>query len=269
MESMKDFYYKHYHSSVVDAAYNPDYNYEANSKEDIIKIELVGTDIPKEEKDKIAERLSQHLVDNCAGAFIHGVQYAVYNEIGELKSDNKDAYSEYHKNKDLCIFFNYGDNDFGSYMEDVAKTFAMRYNSLLAQIDTYEKISPEMTKSYLKRIEMMEQPKTIQQILSMAFVSSHIGNNASDNRNEFGDDFTVKDAYDGAFDTMKYCGLDSSDGIRIGTYDEILSYVSEKYKYCQDEWKEDGTRPLERHWLNGEAIILICNGDGWMKAYCR
>ena len=115
-------------------------------------------------------------------AFLQGIEFAVRNNIGSYKPNNKEQISRYHSEKDFAILFNFSDNDFGGNFEKAAQFYCDRYNRLLANIDLYEKHSVLMSKSYIRDIELLEKEEIIKEILKMGVASYSFERDATDFR---------------------------------------------------------------------------------------
>ena len=71
-------------------------------------------------------------------AYLHGACYAVSK--GLTSNDTKPSeqvFSDFHKNVDFAVLFNFGDNDFCLAIEAGAKTYCDVFNKMLHQIDIY------------------------------------------------------------------------------------------------------------------------------------
>ena len=114
-------------------------------------------------------------------AYLHGAIENVGLTREDMEPEKEDRYSEYRKNKDFCVFFYFGDNDFGEYIRKGAELWVNRYNGRLFYIDLYKDEStwkPENS-LYVKDIVELEKLETIQKVISYGVVASAIKNNAS------------------------------------------------------------------------------------------
>ena len=71
-------------------------------------------------------------------AYLHGACYAVSK--GLTSNDTKPSeqvFSDFHKNVDFAVLFNFADNDFCLAIEAGAKTYCDVFNKMLHQIDIY------------------------------------------------------------------------------------------------------------------------------------
>lgn len=189
MEQEKKLSYNFYDKALVEQAEDysqnayPEYMFDSDCKffEMLNKKALAekATEGDAHEDYKLLLKEAQERIEL---AFLQGIEFAVRNNIGSYKPNDKEQISKYHSEKDFAILFNFSDNDFGGNFEKAAQFYCDRYNSLLANIDLYEKHSELMSKSYIKDIELLEKEETIKEILKMGVASYSFERDATDFR---------------------------------------------------------------------------------------
>lgn len=202
-------------------------------------------------------------------AYVHGMSFGISNpNIGKTP----EPVTDYVLSKDFAFIFDYGDNDFGTPIEQAAKEYCKEYNNLLRQIDLYSSISDGdgdlMVESYKKDLEFMEDPNTVRQLMKAAFIGAYmtgaidrcwVCSNKSFNAME-----RLNKAQNLAnnyfnFETNAKYGVDNTDRVnwKFGTWDEVSKFGLEKYKGQQGEddlKKANGD--FTKYWLNGEVLIV-------------
>ena len=178
----------------------------------------------------------------------------------------EDKYSEYRKNKDFCVFFYFGDNDFGEYIRKSAQLWVNRYNERLFYIDLYKDEptwKPENS-LYVKDIVELEKLETIQKVISYGVVASAIKNNASYALTFADKDLpSLKEVTEEAYGYVDYLHINDEAGYKIGTYKEVEDWV-----FSDDKWSWKEGDSLENAWFNGEALIIAMK-DGEMKCWIK
>ena len=223
----KKSYYIFYNKELVDKAFE----YLQDSKnDDAIKLGLMA-DLalmaPEFKECKGAERakiIGENLYDyfqtTFIFAFFHGATEGVKMNIKDTFPKLEDTMSEYRKNKDFCVFFDFGDNDFGNYIEKGAQIYADKYNSILGNIDLYKgnKDWNESKSLYVKDLTEMEQISTIQKIIACGVMSSIIEDRGKHILNSKAG---VKDFAEDAYHDMDYLGITDESKYPIRTYEKF------------------------------------------------
>lgn len=212
---------------------------------------------------------TQNIFNVLTFAYVHGMSFGLSNP---NISKTPEPVTDYVLSKDFAFIFDYGDNDFGTPIEQAAKEYCKEYNNLLRQIDLYSSISDGdgdlMVESYKKDLEFMEDPNTVRQLMKAAFIGAYmtgaidrcwVCSNKSFNAME-----RLNKAQDLAnnyfnFETNAKYGVDNTDRVnwKFGTWDEVSKFGLEKYKGQQGEYylkKANGD--FTKYWLNGEVLIV-------------
>lgn len=268
----KESYYIFYNKELVDKAFE----YLQDSKnDDAIKLGLMADlalmapefkECNGAERAKIiGENLYDYFQTTFIFAFLHGATEGVKMNIKDTFPKLEDTMSEYRKNKDFCVFFDFGDNDFGNYIEKGAQIYTDKYNSILGNIDLYKgnKDWNESKSLYVKDLTEMEQISTIQKIIACGVMSSIIKDRGKHILNSKAG---IKDFAEDAYYDMDYLGITDESKYRIGTYEEIEKWVVENNLKNQDKPKEELN--LKNIWINGEALVMaVINGkmEVWIR----
>ena len=268
----KESYYSFYNRELVDKAFE---YFQDSQNDDAIKLglmaelALMANDYKEYNGAERAKIIGENLYDTFQStfifAFLHGATEGIKMDIKNTFPSLDDAMSEYRKSKDFCVFFNFGDNDFGDYIEKGAQIYADKYNGILGNIDLY-KDSKDWNEGkclYVKDLTEMEQITTIQKVIACGVMSSiiedrgkHILNNKAG----------IKDFAEDAYYDMDYIGITDESKYRIGTYEEVEKWAVENNLKNQDKPKEELN--LKNIWINGEALVMaVINGkmEVWIR----
>lgn len=268
----KESYYSFYNRELVDKAFE---YFQDSQNDDAVKLGLMAElalMAPEFKECNGAERakiIGENLYDTFQStfifAFLHGATEGIKMDIKNTFPSLDDTMSEYRKNKDFCAFFDFGDNDFGNYIEKGAQIYADKYNGILGNIDLYKgnKDWNESKNLYVKDLTEMEQIATIQKIIACGVMSSIIEDRGKHILNSKAG---IKDFAEDAYYDMDYLGITDESKYRIGTYEEIEKWVVENNLKNQDKPKEELN--LKNIWINGEALVMaVINGkmEVWIR----
>ena len=268
----KESYYSFYNRELVDKAFE---YFQDSQNDDAVKLGLMAElalMAPEFKECNGAERakiIGENLYDTFQStfifAFLHGATEGIKMDIKNTFPNLDDAMSEYRKSKDFCVFFDFGDNDFGNHIEKGAQIYADKYNGILGNIDLYKdsKDWNEGKSLYVKDLTEMEQIATIQKIIACGVMSSTIEDRGKHILNSKAG---IKDFAEDAYYDMDYLGITDESKYRIGTYEEVEKWVVENNLNNQDKPKEELN--LKNIWINGEALVMaVINGkmEVWIR----
>ena len=172
----KEFYYGMYNKELVDRAYEATANFFGKeSFEADVKLAKIAEKY-NVEGETTASRLYDHMFRQMVFSYLYGADYAVRNELGSV-APSEETFSDYHKNVDFAVLFDFSDNDFGLAMEAGAKLFCDEFNGLLRQIDMYNDHA-YMRDSYIKSFEDICKVENIKEIMKCGFMAQRMQNYA-------------------------------------------------------------------------------------------
>lgn len=259
-----DFLKTYYNDSIVKAAVEYADNEISNSYP--LQIDYVWLDIIKKEAEKlgseniltavdcISEDKTSSLFSILTFAYVKGLVAGLNNP--SLKS-TPDPISEYTKNKDFAFFFEFGDNDFGSYVERAAREFCKEYNQLLRDIDINQRdgFSDMMAESYKKDLEFMENPANIINLIKGLFIGEYMTGMVD--RCWLGSREDYTDRLKEAERFIDYLGFNQPESWKFGTWKEVNDEGLVRYRNMQsDEEYESANGDFTKYWLNGETLVV-------------
>ena len=121
-----------------------------------------------------ASEIYDHIQRQMVSSYLHGASYAVEHELTST-APSEETFSEFHKNIDFAVLFDFSDNDFGLAMEAAAKTYCDEFNGLLRHIDMYDDVDL-MKNSYLKEFDAMCKIDNIKEIMRCGFLAQRMKN---------------------------------------------------------------------------------------------
>jgi hypothetical protein len=266
-----DFLKSYYNDNIVNAAVK--YADDEMARGTALQLDNTWLDMIKKEAEKlgsedigfyvdyISKDKSNSLFDILTSSYVRGLVVGVNNPSMKITPD---PVSEYTKNKDFAFFFDFGDNDFGGYVERAAQEFCKEYNQLLRNIDLYsnhDDCDMRMAKSYMKDLEFMENPENIINLMKSAFIGEYMTGMVDrcwlGSREDYADRLKDAERY------IDYLGFDKPDSWKFGTWKEVNDEGLVKYRNMQsDEEYERANGDFTKYWLNGETLVVkMVNGE--------
>ena len=211
---------------------------------------------------------TQDIFNVLTFAYVHGMSFGISNP---NICKTPEPVTDYALSKDFAFIFDYGDNDFGTPIEQAAKEYCKEYNNLLRQIELYSSDGDGdlMVESYKKDLEFMEDPNTVRQLMKAAFIGAYMTGaidrcwvcsnksfNAMERLNKAQD--LANNYFNFETNAIHY-DVYNTDRVnwKFGTWDEVSKFGLEKYKGQQGEYylkKANGD--FTKYWLNGEVLIV-------------
>lgn len=259
-----DFLKTYYNDNIVNAAVEYADNEISNSNPlqidnvwlDIIKKEAenLGSEIILTAIDRISKDRTNSLFSVLTFAYVKGLVVGINNP--SMKT-TPEPISEYTKNKDFAFFFEFGDNDFGGYVERAARKFCKEYNQLLRDIDINQRdgFSNMMAESYKKDLEFMENPTNTVNLLKGLFIGEYMTSMVDRCWIDSHEDYTgrLKDAEK----FIDYLRFNQPESWKFGTWKEVNDEGLARYRDMQsDEEYESANGDFTKYWLNGETIVV-------------
>ena len=275
-----DFLRTHYNKAIVDAAIAYA-DYEISQQylypHDAVMLEMAKAKAIEAGQQEVADFIEMQMDIDVQDAFsiltfayVHGMSFGLSNpDIGKTP----EPVTDYVLSKDFAFIFDYGDNDFGTPIEQAAKEYCKEYNNLLRQIELYSSISDGagdmMVESYKKDLEYMEDPNTVRQLMKAAFIGAYMTGtidrywvcsnksfNAMERLNKAQD--LANNYFNFETNAIHY-DVDNTDRVnwKFGTWDEVSKFGLEEYKGQQgeDDLKQ-ANGDFTKYWLNGEVLIV-------------
>ena len=135
--------------------------------------EMLTTDDMLSDKTGVSE-IYDEIQRQMVYSYLHGASYAVEHELTST-APFEETFSEFHKNVDFAVLFNFADNDFSSEMEAAAKIYCDEFNKLLSKIDRYSE--PDLMDSrdnYIKEFDEICKIDNIKEIMKCGFLAERI-----------------------------------------------------------------------------------------------
>ena len=168
--TQKEFLCTMYDSDLVERAIEESKDfYKEHEAEMLYKIATTADMLPdRTGGSEIYDKIQEQKVYS----YLHGASYAVKNELTST-DPSEERFSEFHKNVDFAVLFDFSDNDFGLAMEAAAKTYCDEFNRILRQIDMYDD-TDLMKNSYLKQFEEICKIDNIKEIMRCGFLAQQM-----------------------------------------------------------------------------------------------
>lgn len=260
-----DFLKSYYNDNIVNAAVKYADNEIANGTS--LRLDDTWLDMIKKEAEKlgsenigvyldcISKDKTNSLFDILTFAYVKGLVVGINNPSMKVTPD---PMTEYTKNKDFAFFFDFGDNDFGGYVERAAQEFCKEYNQLLRNIDLYsdhDDCDTRMANSYMKDLEFMENPENIINLMKGAFIGEYMTGMVDrcwlGSREDYAN--RLKDAER----FIDYLGFNKTESWKFGAWKEVNDEGLVRYRKMQtDEEYERANGDFTKYWLNGETLVV-------------
>lgn len=226
--------------------------------EAIINTSTVFDDISEDKKETFISLMSD--INNLIStAYLYGLYQG-----HKFKGDPYELSDNNIIDKSFMITFEFGDNDFGGYIEDAIKTWVDTWNSVTFNIKRYRDSVPDhILKHEFEKFEKLEDITNISKWLANGVVASVINRN-----NEYIDTTFFKDidsCMKNAREYVDYLKLLNTSEYHKGSIEEITNFILTKYKDMQSE---DEGYDLEHTWLNGEVLIIKVE-NGYASAWVQ
>ena len=195
-------------------------------------------------------------------AYVQGVVFGLDNH--NISKAPKPV-NEYALSKDFAFIFDFGDNDYRTYIERAAQEYCKEYNGLLNRIE----MEYDIANSYKKDIEFMENPDNVREIMKAAFIGEYMTGSVdrcwlgekTENFNAAERLITVEDLANNYFNfksnTDRYSDNTERVDWKFGTWDEVSKFGLEEFKGMQSDTDiKRANGDLTKYWLNGEVLIV-------------
>ena len=275
----KDFLYSIYNQELVDKAYELSKEiYNKSDFESDINFYKVVTKAGVDSDDEM-KRMYNKIYEQITYAFLSGAAHAVKSGIDTTNlSPSEISFSDFRKNVDFAVFFDYSDNDFSSSIEAAAQAYCDEFNRILGHIDTYKDACESTLNSYIKDYQELCKVETIKEIMKCGFMADRVSgfsNTAVYCGKVPNYESAVQESkanvlyipWDGERQMWKkvgneYVKSEEFDRFATGTRAEIES-ILKKYGEPEEGWDKDF--PV---WCNAEVVILYMK-NGYLTYVIR
>ena len=195
-------------------------------------------------------------------AYVQGVVFGLDNH--NISKAPKPV-NEYALSKDFAFIFDFGDNDYRTYIERAAQEYCKEYNGLLNRIE----MEYDFANLYKKDIEFMENPDNVREIMKAAFIGEYMTGSVdrcwlgekTENFNAAERLITVEDLANNYFNfksnTDRYSDNTERVDWKFGTWDEVSKFGLEEFKGMQSDTDiKHANGDFTKYWLNGEVLIV-------------
>ena len=260
-----------YDSDLVDRAIEESKNFYKEYEADMLyKMATTAEMLPDRTG---ASEIYYHMQLQMVYSYLHGASYAVKQGLIST-APSEETFSDYHKNVDFAVLFDFGDNDFGLAMEAGAKAYCDEFNGLLRQIDLYNDHA-FMRDGYIKRFEEICKVKNIKEIMKCGFMAERMKDyadttfrmpNADDALDEVRSDMNYI-PWEG--DKNEYEHVDGEYKV-VGKFPRFITGTNKEIAEALDNYGHPDENPTRTFpvWCNGEVIILYMR-DGYLKYVVR
>ena len=204
----------------------------------------------------------QEAFNDLTFAYVQGVVFGLDNH--NISKTPKPV-NNYALSKDFAFIFDFGDNDYRTYIERAAQEYCKEYNSLLDRVE----MEYDIANLYKKDIEFMENPDNVREIMKAAFIGEFMTGSVdrcwlgekTENFNAAERLITVQDLVNNYFNFKSNTGRYSDNTERVdwkfGTWDEVSKFGLEEFKAQQSDTDiKRANGDFTKYWLNDEVLIV-------------
>lgn len=172
----KDFLYSIYNQELVDNAYESAKEfYKQSDLESDFNFYKVLTGLDKDNETKEISRIYNRIYERMTFSYLEGAMHAVKSNFDETNiKPSEISFSDFRKNVDFAVFFDYSDNDFSTSIEAAAQAYCDEFNRILGHIDTYQDASESILNSYIKDYQELCKVETIKEIMKCGFMADRM-----------------------------------------------------------------------------------------------
>lgn len=172
----KEFLYSIFNQELVDNAYESAKEfYKQSDLESDFNFYKVLSGLDKDNEIKEINRIYNRIYERMTYSFLEGARHAVKSNLDDTNiKPSEISFSDFRKNVDFAVFFDYSDNDFSTSIEAAAQAYCDEFNRILGQIDMYKDASESMLNSYIKDYQELCKVETIKEIMKCGFMSDRV-----------------------------------------------------------------------------------------------
>ena len=171
----KEFLYSIYNQELVDNAYESTKEfYKKSDLESDFNFYKVVTEAGVDEDNEI-NRIYNKIYERMTYSYLEGVKHAVKSNFDDTNTKPSEiSFSDFRKNVDFAVFFDYSDNDFSTSIEAAAQAYCDEFNRILGHIDTYKDACESILNSYIKDYQELCKVETIKEIMKCGFMADRM-----------------------------------------------------------------------------------------------
>lgn len=172
----KEFLYSIFNQELVDNAYESAKEfYKQSDLESDFNFYKVLTGLDKDNETKEISRIYNRIYEQITFAYLSGAAHAVKSNFDETNiKPSEISFSDFRKNVDFAVFFDYSDNDFSTSIEAAAQAYCDEFNRILGHIDTYKDACESILNSYIKDYQELCKVETIKEIMKCGFMADRM-----------------------------------------------------------------------------------------------
>lgn len=213
------------------------------------------TDEIKKVVQLTSENINEFNQLNYMHGFVYGAEHAVINNLKHEDIEvNPDNNCEFTMNRDFAFIFNFGDNDFGGYIIEIAKMYCEKYNREMRMIEDYVRFNVPTISDNVDRVEKYESWRTIKEMFKSLYnyAKTYWKCDRLDYANT---NLDMSKLIEEINNDIKYLEFDNPNQYVFGTNEQITKILDDGYKYDD--------KPIEEtyYWNNGETLVIrVKNG---------
>ena len=229
----KEFLYSIYNQELVDNAYESTKEmYEKSDLETDINFYKVVTEAGVD-KDKEINRIYNKIYERMTYSYLQGAMHAIKSNLDDTNiKPSEISFSDFRKNVDFAVFFDYSDNDFSSSIEAAAKAYCDEFNRILGQIDMYKDACESILNSYIKDYQELCKVETIKEIMKCGFMADRLSSFSN---------------------TAVYCG-------KVPNYESAVQHSKENVLYIPWDEKRPMWKKVGNDYVKSEEIDRFVAG---------
>ena len=230
----KEFLYSIFNQELVDNAYESAKEfYKQSDLESDFNFYKVLTGLDKDNETKEISRIYNRIYERMTYSYLEGAMHAVKSNFDETNiKPSEISFSDFRKNVDFAVFFDYSDNDFSTSIEAAAQSYCDEFNRILGHIDTYQDACESILNSYIKDYQELCKVETIKEIMKCGFMADRMSSFSN---------------------TAVYCG-------KVPNYESAVQHSKENVLYIPWDEKRPMWEKVGNEYVKSEEIDRFVAG---------
>lgn len=230
----KDFLYSIYNQELVDNAFESAKEfYKQSDLESDVNFFKVVTGLDKDNETKEINRIYNKIYERMTYSYLEGAMHAVKSKFDDTNiKPSEISFSDFRKNVDFAVFFDYSDNDFSTSIEAAAQAYCDEFNRILGHIDTYQDACESILNSYIKDYQELCKVETIKEIMKCGFMADRMSSFSN---------------------TAVYCG-------KVPNYESAVQHSKENVLYIPWDEKRPMWKKVGNEYVKSEEIDRFMAG---------